>query len=244
MIRSKKEIQTKCKDSKIDKKARRKKLVIWLLIDFLVAFAVICAFKYIPNRYAPDPNLAFQEPGQVSTYLTHKLLPQFNDGIQLGGPFEVEITQDGLNEIIYMEDWPKQSEGIMFYSPAALFVPGTVVLMGTANVKGVEFVITFELEPKITNDGLLNLHVAKVQVGAMNITSLAIIAAKKIYEEQLSDIQIDADTLQAKIASSLLDDTPFEPVFIVNKKKIRVESISIKHKQMIVRFVPIQAHNL
>jgi len=66
-----------------------------------------------------------------------------------------------------------ESEGVLLYAPAALFVPDAVVLMGTADVKGVEFIITIELEPKINEQGLLNLQVAKVKVGAMNITPLA-----------------------------------------------------------------------
>lgn len=235
---------TKCKDSKIGKKARTKRLLIWLFIDFLVVFAVFCLLRYRPGHYAPDPNLAYYESGQVSTYLTHKLSPQFYDGLQLGEPFELIVTQEGLNEIISMADWPKESEGVMLYSPAALFIPGIVVLMGTANVKGVEFVITIELKPEIADDGFFNLQITKIKVGAMNITSLAKIAAKKMYADKLAEFQTDAEELQAKIAASLLDDAPFEPVFKINGKKVRVDNIAVGQGQLIIRFVPVLNNSL
>ena len=179
MISSKKEIQTMDTDLKIRRKTRIKRLVRWLIIDLIVVVVVISLLKYKPSRYKPLDLLSQDyEPGQVSKYLTHKLGPQYNDGIQRGEPFDIIITQDGINDIISHANWPIQSGGIMLYAPAALFVPGTVILMGTADVKGVELVITIELEPKIDESGLINLHVSKVKIGAVNILIAKAIAKK------------------------------------------------------------------
>jgi uncharacterized protein YpmS len=132
-----------------------------------------------------------------------------------------------------------ESEGILLYAPAALFVPGTVVLMVTADVKGVEFIITIELEPKINEQGLLNLEVAKVKVGAMNITPLAKMIAKQMYSQRLAALPIDTEAIQTKIVASLLTDEPFEPVFRVDdKKKVRIEKITIDNEKLLVRLVP------
>jgi len=131
-----------------------------------------------------------------------------------------------------------ESEGVLLYAPAALFVPGTVVLMGTADVKGVEFIITIELEPKIDEQGLLNLQVAKVKVGAMNITPLAKMMAKKMYLQRINALDVDTEAVQTKIVASLLTDEPFEPVFPIDDKKVRIEKITVAKEKLLLRLVP------
>jgi len=240
MDSSKTEIQSMKTDLKIRKKARFKKLVCWLLVDLAVAAIIFAILLYRPGRYKPtDFSPGSHERGQVSPYLTNDLSPAIYNGAQRGKPFEVVITQKGLNDIIARGNWPMESEGILLYAPAALFVPGTVVLMGTADVKGVEFIITIELEPKINEQGLLNLEVTKVKVGAMNITPLAKMVAKTMYRQRLAALPIDTEAIQTKIAASLLTDEPFEPVFSVDdKKRVRIEKITIDDEKLLLRLVP------
>jgi hypothetical protein len=243
MVWSKKEIKTKKSDLKISKKTRIKRLICWLFVDLLVAAAVFGLLIYKPSRYKPiDPFSQDYEPGQVSPYLTHQLSPQIYNGAQRGEPFEIIVTQEGINDIISRANWPIQGEGVLLYAPAALFVPGSVVLMGTAVVKGVEFVITIELEPKINEEGLLNLHVSKVKVGAMNITPVAKMTAKKMYAERIAGVYIDTKALQTKIAASLLNDEPFEPVFKIDEKRIRVEKIIVGQRELKAFLVPVSKH--
>ncbi len=242
MLSSKKEIQTMDTDLKIRRKTRRKRLVRWLFIDLIVVVVVFSLLKYKPSRYKPlDPLSQDYEQGQVSTYLTHQLAPQVYDGIQQGKPFEIIITQDGINDIISHANWPIQSGGMILDAPAALFVPGTVVLMGTAVLKGVGLVITIELEPKIDENGLINLHVSKVKVGAMNLTPLARLTAQKMYAERLAAADVDTKALQTKIVASLLNDEPFEPIFTVEGNKVRVESVVVDQRELKARLVPVSA---
>lgn len=243
MIWSKKEIQTTKTDLKISKKTRVKRLVCWLFIDLIIAAVVFGLLMYKPNRYKPlDSFSQDYEPGQVSTYLTHQLSPQIYNGAQRGEPFEIVVTQEGINDIISRANWPIQGEGILLYAPAALFVPGAVVLMGTADLKGVEFVITIELDPKIGENGFLNLHVSKVKVGAMNVTPVAKMAAKKMYAERIAGVYIDTKALQTKIAASLLNDEPFEPVFKIDGKRVRVENIVVGQRELKALLVPVSKH--
>jgi hypothetical protein len=226
-------------DSKNHKKSRRKKLVFWLLIDLTVAVIVIVLLLYRPGRYNPvDFNSYNYDQGQVSPYLTHELSPNLYNNSQRGEPFDLVITQDGINEIVAGLGWPKYSEGVMLYSPAVLFVPGTVVLMGTADVKGVELVITIELEPKIDDQKMLNLHVAKVKIGAVNITPLARMMGKKMYADKLSVMAVDTEALQSKIVGALLNEETFEPVFNVEDNKLRIEKITVNKEKLIARLIP------
>ncbi|MHC4555723.1 MAG: hypothetical protein ACYS80_00305 [Planctomycetota bacterium] len=218
----------------MSKKTRLKKLACWLLIDLTVAAIIFALLLHKPGRYNP---VDF-DSDQVSPYLTHELLPKIHNESQLGEPFDVIVTQDGINEIVAELGWPMVSEGIMLYAPAVLFEPGSVVLMGTANLKNVEFVVTIVLEPKIDEQGLLNLQVAKVKVGAMNITPLAKMVAGKMYAERLDTMRVDTDTLQAQIAASLLNDEPFEPVFEVEDRKMRIEKVTIHEEKLMARLIP------
>ncbi|MGB2863688.1 MAG: hypothetical protein WBC05_10225 [Sedimentisphaerales bacterium] len=226
-------------DSKIHKKSRRKKLVLWLLIDLAVAAVVFALLVYRPGSYDPaDFDSYNYEQGQVSPYLTHELSPQLYNNSQRGEPFDLVVTQDGINEIVAGLGWPKFSEGIMLYAPAVLFVPGSVVLMITANIKDVELIITIELEPKIDEQKLLNLHVVKVKVGAVNITPLARMMGKKMYTERLAMLPVDTEALQTKIVASLLNEEAFEPVFSIEDNKVRVEKITVYKEKLTARLVP------
>jgi len=226
-------------DSKIHKKTRRTKLVMWLLIDLAVAAVVFGLLVYRPGRYDPaDFDSYGYESGQVSPYLTHELSPQVYNNSQLGKPFDLVVTQSGVNEIVAGLGWPKFSEGIMLYAPSVLFVPGSIVLMITANVKGVELIITIELEPKIDERKMINLHVAKVKVGAVNITPLARMMGKKMYAERLAVLTVDTGALQTKIVASLLNEEAFDPVFSVEDNKVRIEKITINKEKLTARLVP------
>jgi len=234
---SKTEIQRTEADLKNRKKARLIKLVRWLLVDLAVAAIVFAVLLYRPGRYKPADSENYRT-GEVSPYLTNELSPAVYNGAQRAKPYDVIITQDGLNDIIARGNWPMESEGILLYAPAALFVPGRLVLMGTADAKGVEFVVTIELEPTIDEEGLLNLQVAKVKVGAMNITPLAKIIAKKMYMQRMSGLEVDTKALQTQIVASLLTDEPFDPVFSIDDKKVRIEKITIENEKLLAHLVP------
>ena len=226
-------------DSKIHKKSRWKKLVFWLLIDLTVAVIVFVLLLYRPGRYDPaDFDSYNYEQGQVSPYLTHELSPQFYNNSQSGEPFDLVVTQDGINEIVAGLGWPKFSEGIMLYAPAVLFVPGSIVLMITANAKGVELIITIELEPKIDEQKLLNLYVVKIKVGAVNITPLARMMGKKMYAEKIAIMHVDTEVVLTKIVGSLLNEESFDPVFSVEDNKVRIEKITVYKKKLTARLVP------
>jgi len=102
----------------------------------------------------------------------------------------------------------------------------------------VEFVVTIVLHPQVDEQGLLNLHVAKVKVGAMNITPLAKIMAKKMYADRLATVRVDTEALQTKIAASFLNEEPFDPVFEVEKQKIRIEQITVEQESLTARLAP------
>jgi len=103
----------------------------------------------------------------------------------------------------------------------------------------VEFVVTFVINPSFDRNGLLNLQVTKIKVGAMNITLLAKVVAKRMYQQQLASLGDDRDQLSVKIAASLLNDEPFEPVFSIEDKKVRAEKITLEQERLTIHLVPL-----
>ena len=214
------------------------------MADLAAAIVIFSLLLYKPARYDPV-KVTPAGNNQVSTYLTHELLTQLYNGAQRGEPFDLVVTQEGINDIVIRSKWPRESDGIAFFAPAVLFVHDSIVLMGTANIKRMKFVVTIVLTAKLDEEGLLNLQVAKVRVGAMSITPLAKVMAKRMYQQRLAASPIDEEDLRAKIAASLLNDEPFEPVFRVKDvfdkedEKVRIKKITIEPRELILRLVPI-----
>lgn len=206
------------------------------MIDLAIAAILLVLLLYKPARYDP-PQIV--DDGQVSLYLTHELLPQFYNGAQRQEPFDVVVSQEGINDVVARSEWPRESIGVMFSTPVVLFVPRSIVLMGAANVKGVELVVTIVLEPAIDEQGLLNLWVAKVKVGAMNVTLLARVIAKRMFSQILAETEADPGDIRTQIVASLLNEEPFDPVFPVEDKKVRVKKITITQEKLTMHLVPV-----
>jgi hypothetical protein len=233
------------KNLKVRKKRKFKKRY-WLLLDLALAIIILALLFYKPARYrSPDTVLVGNRQEEISPYLTNVLLPQIYNGAQRDEPFDVDVIQKGINETIARLKWPQESNGVTLSAPTVFFVPGNIVLMGTANIKGAELVVTVVARPRLDEQGLLHLRVEKVKIGAMNITPLARLMAKRMYTERLETVPVDTENLRAKIAASLLNDEPFEPIFDVRDifddvdKKVRIEKITITQKKLTARLVPV-----
>ena len=93
------------------------------------------------------------------------------------------------------------------------FTDAGIVLMATMAAGGAELVLTIRIEPVFDQQGLVNLGVTKVMVGAVNVTAFARIFLKNIYLENHNGREPADEGIEEKIIRSLLDDEPFEPVF-------------------------------
>ena len=151
---------------------------------------------------------------------------EINHKVPSKEPFDIVITQEALNDIINRADWPIESEGILIYAPTAQIDPNIVTLMCTAKFESIEFIITIELNANIDKQGLFNFNISKIKIGALNITPIAKLTAKKMYTERIAAIDdIDLSTWRAKIAASLLNDEAFEPVFDTGGQSVKVVKI-------------------
>jgi len=227
---------------KLFKKTKFKKVYwYWLFANLVIIIFIFILLFYKPHRYTPVKPTDFKNnSNQISSYLTHELLPQLYNGAQRQEPFDLIITQKGIKDIITQAKWPQESRGITLSAPEVFFVPENIIFMLTANLKGAEFIVSIVAAPTLDNEGLLNLQVAKVKVGVMNVTPLAKMMAKKMYSDHLAAADIDTRDLGAKITASLLNDEPFEPVFEIpgEDKKVRVKKITIVREKLIIHLTP------
>ena len=217
------------------KKTKFKKLC-WLSAgSAAVSIIFILLLLYKPAGFTP-PQITNSK--EVSKYVTHVLSPQFYNGVQREEPFELIIPQNRTKDIVELTKWPKESDSVIFSAPKVFFVAKSIVLMGTAAAGGVEFVVTVVVKPSMDEEGFLNLRVAKVKIGAMNITPLVKVIAKRMYQQQLATTDIDTKDIGAQIVASLLNDEPFEPVFKLEDKNVRIEEIIVMQEKLIIRLVP------
>jgi hypothetical protein len=222
-------------------RVRLKKTLHLLLIVSAGVLAVIVLLSVLlfhrPSYYKP---LDFAHSKEVSLYLTHDLLPALYNGAQYQEPFNLVVTQSGINDIVARFDWPKEFGGIRVSAPMVFFAPGSIVLMGTMFLNGTEFVVTVIVEPTLDAEGLLNLQVVGVKIGAVDITPLTGVLAKRIYRQQsLTAADVDTEDFWARATASLLNGEPFKPVFKLEDKKVRVEKVMIEQKKLTIRFVPV-----
>ncbi len=221
------------------KRSRRKKLLIWLGVDLFVALLVILLLAHKPSRYHPAPPAAPDPNGrQVDPYLHRELWSKLYNGAQRQRPFEMVVLDQALNEAIASLKWPQETGGLTFSAPQVLFTSGRIVLMGTTAVEGAEFVLTLEFGPRLDEQGNLNLLVEKVKVGAMNVTPLAKMLARKMYRERLESAPVDREDLRTKIAGSLFNEEAFAPVLKVEDKWVRLQNFDIADGKLTAQFIP------
>ncbi len=201
-----------------------------------VVVIVFALFLHRPAYYKP---LDFADSKEVSLYLTNQLLPELYNGVQLREPFDLVVTQSGINDTVAHFEWPQELGSVRISSPMVFFAPDSVVVMGTVVMEGAEFVGTVVAEPSLDAEGLLNLQVVSVKMGAVDITPLAMVLARRICQQQFAAHGIDEDDVQVQVAASLLDGKPFKPVFKIEDKKVRVEKITIEQKKLTIHLVPV-----
>ena len=206
---------------------------IIIALTLLVLILLLTVHK--PRRYAP---LKVADQNQISPYLTHHLLPALYNGAQFGDPFEIVMTQAGLNDILARSPWLIKLHNITLADPQIILLPQQIVLMATAKTSPVELVATVELNPTINTLGQLNLHVSRVKLGEIDITAVAKLIGDKAYSDWLASTGMEPNNIAAQVCRSLLNDESFEPVFEFSGKLLRIRQIKTAANQLTVSIVP------
>jgi hypothetical protein len=212
----------------------------WLLLIDAALTVIILLIGLILLKYKPaDYNAISASEEEISSYLVNELFPQFYNGMQREQAFEVVVEQNGINEAIGSFGWPQIHNGLIISTPVVFFTPERLRLMAMLNYEGVDTVITVEVIPRFDSKGLLNLEIDKVKMGALGITFVTKKIAKKMFDDRAQFAE--ADNIASLALESLLAEKPFEPVFVFQGKKMKIDNIALENKIMKIHITPIGA---
>ncbi|MHC4759512.1 MAG: hypothetical protein ACYTE8_12720, partial [Planctomycetota bacterium] len=94
-------------------------------------------------------------------------------------------------------------------------------------------------KPHLDEEGLLNINVIQVKVGAMNITPLASFLARKMYQEQKPEF-VDQGDWRSKVAASIFENAGFVPIFRIKKRWVRLEDLQIEQGAIRIRLKAVE----
>ena len=229
------------------KKRNPKVIALWLTLDITVLVVVLVLLFHKPQAYQPGQyGLSLRDPNQVGQYLPY-LASELYNGCQTERPFDLWIAEKPANQVIAGAEWepederqgywPRHHDGILFDTPVVACDPNRVTIMGELQLQGAKLVVSIEIVPIFDAGGMLNLHVDSVKVGALNVTLLARVTAQKMYQQRLEQGPV-FDDLRTRIAGSLLNNEPFEPVFPIDGRMVRLTQVHLKDEALGLRFEP------
>ena len=166
-------------------------------------------------------------------------MPTIYNNSQLDEPFEVIITEEGLNDIIARWRQPMNFNNITFADPQAILTQNQIILMATANTSFASPILTIRIAPAINLFGQLNIHVDSVSLGAAGVTTLAKSMGNKAFTDWLEFTGTEPNNIAAQVCMSLLNDEPFEPVFKFGDKSLRICKIKLEKKKITALLLPL-----
>ncbi|MGD0078499.1 MAG: hypothetical protein ABSB91_07730 [Sedimentisphaerales bacterium] len=217
--------------SNVKKSRRGRYLLPAILILLIILASAFILIGHRPGNYAP-PKAA--NPNEVSRYLTNELLPTIYNGAQLGESFELEITQEGLNDIISHLPGAMITNDLTLVRPEVILTPMQITVMATAEAMPMDLFLTVELNPFINKEGLMNLCVNRILLGKVNITSIARSIGNKAYADWMATTGTEPNNIASQICLSLLKDEPFDPVVKMNGRTLRVSKIDVMRRKIVV----------
>jgi hypothetical protein len=202
-----------------------------VLMIFICAYWAAGLFS-TPSNYKPVKPIT---DGLVSQYLTNFILPELNNKSQLGQPFEMVFSEQGINDIIVRQvDFNSlQRSGLSDLS--VTFKYNRILLTGRTVYRGFNFIVTIVLKPYVSSEGYLYFGASKVQVGESRIPFAAEAIKRKIIYG-LADPSNDSNT--SNFTGMLFNSGKIEPVFSLNKQKLRIKKFTVQDKQLTIQFQP------
>ena len=213
------------------------KIKLTKVCRILIAAAGVCLMAallllYRPSYYVPS---VVVDDNKVSPYLSHILLPEIYNGLQTGEPFEIVLTEEGVNDIIVRLGWPKVKGSLSFSVPQVFFKANKIIIASPVKFKGVELMATALIRPGIDQEGLLGLPIKKIKLGAVRFTIAGKAIAKRALNRQMGGMNPGVGDFGRLVVGSLFDNEGFEPVFDIEaNKKIRVQRIIVEQGKLTI----------
>jgi hypothetical protein len=236
LISNKPSVAIKTKKDSEKMKDRKLKVCLWLALPVVLVLLAFALVTHRPGYYAP---LRIADQRQISVYLSNYLLPAIYNNSQLDDPFEITITEEGLNDIIARWRQPVKFNDITFTDPQAILTQSQIILMATAQTRFANLILTARIVPAINSFSQLNIHVDGVSLGEAGITTLTKSIGGKAFTDWLAFTGTEPNNIIAQVCRSLLNDEPFDPVFEVGDKSLRICKIKLEKKKITATLLPL-----
>ena len=198
-----------------------------------VTIGIAILFWYTPRAYK---HLLEQEKSQVSLYLTHELAPDFYNQVQQDKPFEMVISQSGINEMASQWDWPQEFGDLSFSDPYIIFSDDTILLMGTLVYEGVSSVISISAFPTMNADGTLTMNIQSIRLGMVPVKTLVTKLAQKAFDDNRGSFE--GYPKAEENVQAVIRNEPVDPVFRFSDHRVRITHFSIEEGSLKLTLSP------
>lgn len=198
-----------------------------------ICIGVCILLCYTPKAYKPD---LMRNTDHPRLYLSHELAPRFFNQIQQNEPFELLISQPGLNEIINQLNWPQLIGDMSFSDPYIIISDQSILLMGTLTYEGVSSVLSITLFPTINADGTMNMNIQSVRLGMVPVKNLITKLAQMAFDDNQHYFEEDpkvGETIQA-----IINNEAFDPIFWFPEQWIRISDVSLGKGSLKLKLAP------
>ncbi len=172
------------------------------------------------------------ESNQICLYLSNVILPELYNKSQVGKPFEMIFTEEGVNEIISRHIDANSLKKWDFSDISVTFAKGKILLTGKTKYHGRDFIVTAVFKPVICEKGF-NAGLTQIQAGTSSVPFAKNFIRDKILYKlagQPSDV--------VHYAGVLLSDNKIPPEFTVEHRNIKVQEITAGNHILTIRFLP------
>jgi len=210
---------------------KRAALFVLTFIIFLIGLWIIDLFKTPADFRIVRP----VEGEQVSLYLSNYIMPRLHNESQYGKPFDLELSQAGINEILARHIDPNALAKAGLSDLSAHFKKDQIVIIARTNYSGFNLIASMAIEPEIDKDGKLLLDADKFQVGRSSLPFAAEMIKKKIIAALGENFKMGKTD---EFINAVLHTGKIDPVFKINSSKLRIEKITVQNEELIIHFLP------
>ena len=211
-------------------KSPEAKIVFAVFLIFLFLFWLTGLFKTPSNFRHVKPI----SDGNMSQYLTNYILPQLYNKLQYDQPFDLVISEPGLNDIIVRHIDANSLRRANLSDLSVTLKKGRILLTAKTAYYGFDFIMTLVLKPYIDKNGYFSLKKSQIEAGESLIPFAGDAVKRKIIEGLAGFF----NNLKVSDFNEASFDAKIEPVFSLNHQKHRIDKITVQDKELTIHFLP------
>lgn len=216
------------------KKTRNSISIIGLLFLLPCLFLIIAfALLKLGNE---NPPKEVSNPDEVSIYLTHKLGPDFFNGVNRGDEFELRLSEVGINDILAHQRWPITLDKLTIKWARVSIDSNGLELVCAIDINKIATTLKIRLSAQIQDDNSLLVELGRVRAGRLPAKFILKRLLKKNLAQNSDDI--GEITIEEKLLESLLFNKAFTPEFEFMGSNVLIKDITASKGLLTLKITP------